>query len=63
MTNATKASYTKDSEKQSRTEWYGVQVWGKLGEYAAAFNRTAAPPSDLPASPAAPEDNKQASLR
>ena len=36
---ATKTSYTKDAERQSRTEWHRVQAWGKLGEYAAAFKK------------------------
>src|SRR5215471_9559729 len=38
---ATKTSYLKDGERQERTEWHRVQVWGKLGEYAAAFKKGA----------------------
>ena len=34
---ATKTSYKKDGERQERTEWHRVQIWGRLGEYAAAF--------------------------
>jgi single-strand DNA-binding protein len=38
---ATKTSYKKDGERQDRTEWHRVQVWGRLGEYAAAFKKGA----------------------
>ena len=38
---ATKTSYIKNGERQSRTEWHRVQAWGKLGEYAAAFKKGA----------------------
>jgi len=38
---ATKTSYLKDGERQTRTEWHRVQAWGKLGEYAAAFKKGA----------------------
>lgn len=36
---ATKTSYLKGNERQERTEWHRIQVWGKLGEYAAAFKK------------------------
>jgi len=36
---ATKTSYTKDGERQERTEWHRIQAWGKLGKYAAAFKK------------------------
>jgi single-strand DNA-binding protein len=36
---ATKTSFTKDGERQERTEWHRIQAWGKLGEYAAAFQK------------------------
>jgi len=38
---ATKTSYLKDGERQERTEWHRIQVWGRLGEYAAAFRKGA----------------------
>ena len=38
---ATKTSYLKDGNRRERTEWHCVQVWGKLGEYAAAFKKGA----------------------
>jgi single-strand DNA-binding protein len=38
---ATKTSYKKNGERQERTEWHRIQVWGKLGEYAAAFKKGA----------------------
>jgi single-strand DNA-binding protein len=34
---ATKTSYIKDGNRQERTEWHRVQVWGRLGKYASAF--------------------------
>jgi len=36
---ATKTSFLKDGARQERTEWHRIQVWGKLGEYAAAFKK------------------------
>jgi single-strand DNA-binding protein len=36
---ATKTSFMKDGERQERTEWHRIQTWGKLGEYAAAFQK------------------------
>jgi single-strand DNA-binding protein len=36
---ATKTSYIKDGDRTERTEWHRVQVWGRLGEYAAAFKK------------------------
>lgn len=36
---ATKTSYKKDGERQERTEWHRIQVWGTLAEYAAAFKK------------------------
>jgi|ERR1051326_8209904 single-strand DNA-binding protein len=36
---ATKTSFLKSNERQQRTEWHRIQVWGKLGEYAAAFKK------------------------
>jgi single-strand DNA-binding protein len=38
---ATKTSWMKGTERQERTEWHRIQVWGKLGEYAAAFKKGA----------------------
>ena len=38
---ATKTSFVKNGERQERTEWHRIQVWGKLGEYAAAFKKGA----------------------
>ena len=38
---ATKTSWMKGTERQERTEWHKIQVWGKLGEYAAGFNKGA----------------------
>jgi CheY-like chemotaxis protein len=38
---ATKTSYIKDGKRQARTEWHRIQVWGKLGEYAADFKKGA----------------------
>ena len=38
---ATKTSYKKDGERRERTEWRRVQIWSKLGEYAAAFKKGA----------------------
>jgi single-strand DNA-binding protein len=36
---ATKTSFMKDGERQERTEWYRIQTWAKLDEYAAAFRK------------------------
>ena len=36
---ATKTSYIKDGNRQERTEWHRIQLWGRLGEYAAAFKK------------------------
>ena len=36
---ATKTFYIKDGDRTERTEWHRVQVWGRLGEYAAAFKK------------------------
>ena len=36
---ATKTSFLKDGARQERTEWHRIQVWGKLGAYAAAFKK------------------------
>ena len=36
---ATKTTYKKDGERQERTEWHRIQVWGRLGEYAGAFRK------------------------
>jgi single-strand DNA-binding protein len=36
---ATKTSYMKDGNRQERTEWHRIQIWGRLGEYAAAFKK------------------------
>jgi single-strand DNA-binding protein len=38
---ATKSSWMKGDERQERVEWHKIQVWGKLGEYAAAFKKGA----------------------
>jgi single-strand DNA-binding protein len=38
---ATKTSWMKGTERQERTEWHRIQVWGKLGEYAASFTKGA----------------------
>src|SRR5947209_1867800 len=38
---ATKTSYKRDGERQERTEWHRIQVWGNLGGYAAAFKKGA----------------------
>ena len=38
---ATKTSYMKDGNRQERTEWHRIQIWGRLGEYAAAFKKGA----------------------
>ena len=29
----------KDDELQERTEWHRIQAWGKLGDYAAVFQK------------------------
>ena len=39
---ASRTSYIKDGEGQTRTEWHRVQAWSScLGEYAAAFKKGA----------------------
>ena len=38
---ATKTSWTKDDERQERTEWHRIQAWAKLAEYAAGFKKGA----------------------
>jgi len=38
---ATKTSWLKGSERQERTEWHIIVVWGKLGEYAEHFTKGA----------------------
>jgi single-strand DNA-binding protein len=38
---ATKTSFLKDGECTARAEWHCIQAWGKLGEYAAAFQKGA----------------------
>ncbi len=38
---ATKTTWIKEAERQERTEWHRIQVWGKLAEYAAAFKKGA----------------------
>jgi len=29
---ATKETYTKDNQKQEKTEWHSIVVWGKVAE-------------------------------
>lgn len=36
---ATSESWTKDGERQERTEWHSVVIWGKLAEIAERFCR------------------------
>ena len=36
---ATKTSFKKDGDRQERTEWHRVQVWGRMAEYTAAFKK------------------------
>jgi hypothetical protein len=38
---ATKTSWMKGDKRQERVEWHKIQVWGKLGEYAAGFKKGA----------------------
>ena len=38
---ATKSTWLKDKERQERTEWHSIIVWGKLGEYAEDFKKGA----------------------
>jgi single-strand DNA-binding protein len=38
---ATKTSWLKDDQRQERTEWHKIQLWGKLGEYGASFRKGA----------------------
>ena len=36
---ATKSSWKKDGEWQSRTEWHRAIVWGRLGEFAKTLTK------------------------
>ena len=38
---ATKSTWMKEGQRHEQTEWHSVVVWGKLGEYAAAFKKGA----------------------
>jgi single-strand DNA-binding protein len=38
---ATKSSWKKDGEWQSRTEWHRAIVWGRLGEFAKTLTKGA----------------------
>ena len=38
---ATKTSWKKDGEWQSRTEWHRAIVWGRLGEFAKTLTKGA----------------------